>query len=83
MVGVLALGTVLRVALRKSEVLTFANRLMWFALALALLMLFAWVPFIGALLGAVAVLAGLGGGALEWYRRRRPAVPVTGSVSPG
>ena len=82
-VGVLALGTVLRVALRKSEAPTFANRLMWFALALAVLMLLAWVPFIGALLGAVAVLTGLGGGALEWYRRRRPAVTVTGSAPPG
>lgn len=86
-VGVFALGLVLRTAVRQSKALTFGNRLMWFALALAVLMLLAWVPFIGALLGAFVMLAGLGGGAVEWYRRRAtvtPApIPLRGDAAPG
>ena len=77
LVGVLALSallqTTVRSAARPPEVGTFGNRLLWFALALALLMLLAWVPFVGALLGTVVMLAGLGGLALEWYQRRRTA----------
>lgn len=81
MVGVLALSVALRSALRQREGTSFGNRLMWFALALAVLMLLAWVPFIGALLGAVVMLAGLGGGALDWYRRRRPLTPSPSPLS--
>jgi hypothetical protein len=80
-VGVLALSVALRSVLRQREGTSFANRLMWFALALAVLMLLAWVPFIGAALGGVVMLAGLGGGALDWYRRRRPLTPSPGPLS--
>jgi hypothetical protein len=80
-VGILALSVALRAALRQRDGTSFANRLMWFALALAALMLLAWVPFIGAALGAVVTLAGLGGGALDWYRRRRPITPAPGPLA--
>jgi cytoskeletal protein CcmA (bactofilin family) len=80
-VGVLALSVWLRSALRQREGTSFAHRFMWFALALAVLMLLAWVPFIGALLGGAVMLAGLGGGALDWYRRRRPITPAPGPLT--
>jgi hypothetical protein len=80
-VGVLALSVVLRTLLRQREGLTFGNRLMWFALALAVLMLLAWVPFIGALFGLLVTLVGLGGGAVEWYRRHRSITPAPGPLT--
>jgi cytoskeletal protein CcmA (bactofilin family) len=80
LVGVLALGFMLRTALRQAEAQTFGHRLMWFALAWVVLMLLAWLPFIGALLGAIVMLAGLGGGAVEWYRRRGPMSPAPASL---
>ncbi len=79
-VGVLAFSMWLRALLRRSEFNTYASTLLWFALTLALLMLLAWLPFIGGLLGLSVMLIGLGGGALEWYRRRQTPTPASGAI---
>jgi len=75
-VGVLALSIWWRAALNRPPPTSSASTFKWFVLALAVLMLLAWLPFTGMLFALLVMLAGLGGpagacGAVS-QRRTRP-----------
>ena len=72
-VGVLFIARRVRTALGKGAPDSFAVTIGYFALALLLVLLVATIPFIGALVNGVVMLLGLGGVALEVYRRRQAA----------
>src|SRR5690606_16560227 len=72
LLGVLFIAHLLGRALRRAPGDTFALNLLFFALALLVVLLLANVPFAGGLVIALLTLAGLGALLLEIRDRRRP-----------
>ncbi|AMO22007.1 hypothetical protein GCM10027034_22860 [Ramlibacter solisilvae] len=75
-VGTLFIGRLVFKPLRRDEPPGFGTAIGWFALALLMVLLLAWVPVAGGILLALVTFAGIGACAVELYGRRKTAPPL-------
>jgi hypothetical protein len=71
--------------MHKETPASFARTVGFFALALLLVMLIGWIPFLGGLAIAAITVAGIGACVIELYRRRqatRASVPAASAATP-
>jgi cytoskeletal protein CcmA (bactofilin family) len=84
-VGVFFVARLLQEAMHKETPASFARTVAFFALALLLVMLIGWIPFLGGLAIAAITVAGIGACVIELYRRRqatRASVPAASTATP-
>jgi len=70
--GVLFIAQRIRQGFGRSSTATLRDTIGYLAAALLILLLIAWLPWIGALSVFITLIAGIGACVLEWHRRRQP-----------
>jgi cytoskeletal protein CcmA (bactofilin family) len=73
--GVLFVARRAQFAMRKEDASGFLSVIGFFALALLLVMVMSWVPFVGSLVLFVVTVIGVGASILEMYSRRQAGPP--------
>jgi cytoskeletal protein CcmA (bactofilin family) len=84
-VGVFFVARLLQEAMHKETPASFGRSVAFVALALLLVMLIGWIPYVGGLAIAAITVAGIGACVIELYRRRqaaRASLPASSAVSP-
>jgi hypothetical protein len=62
-------------AMKQAEPLSFGRRMLFLALALIVLGVIGWIPFVGCIVSFAALVAGIGGWAV-WLHRQYTTAPA-------
>lgn len=80
-VGMFFVARLLQEAMHKETPASFGRSIAFFALALLLVMLIGWIPFLGGLAIFAIAVAGVGACVIELYRRRQAARASAPAIS--